>query len=326
MADAPLVSVLIPTHQRREAVRRALLRARRADRRARQLRGDRLGRRLERRHRGDAGGAANSLRRSRSPPGRRAVGPPPATPASPVARGEILIVLDDDMQPAPGFVERHRSHHPPGSRRCALGAVPIELDDSSPRAARYVADEVQQPPASGWPSPATSSRRATSTPATPRCGPRRCARSAASASPSPSTATRTSTSGCGCGRPASSSLYEPAALARQEYDKGLKALCGDTIQKGRTTVILARMHPEVFASLRLARPWDNSRPWIVARAAAARPHAGGSARPRARPSRLPSPSSASAPGASRSSTAPSSTSPSGQVSRPSCANPTPRAS
>ena len=55
-----------------------------------------------------------------------------------LARGEVLIVLDDDMQVVPEFVERHRAHHPPGSRLCVLGAVPIELDDSSPHAARYV--------------------------------------------------------------------------------------------------------------------------------------------------------------------------------------------
>ena len=29
-----------------------------------------------------------------------------------LARGEVLIVLDDDMQPAPAFVERHLGHHP----------------------------------------------------------------------------------------------------------------------------------------------------------------------------------------------------------------------
>ncbi len=59
--------------------------------------------------------------------------------------------------------------------------------------------------------------------------------------------------------------YDPAALARQEYDKELAALARDTTEKGRTTVQLARGHPEVFAQLRLAVPWDGSRPWLAAR-------------------------------------------------------------
>src|SRR5262249_50274569 len=57
------------------------------------------------------------------------------------ARGEGLIVLDDDMRVVPEFVQRRRAHHPPGSRRCVLGAVPVELRPDSPRAARYVKEK-----------------------------------------------------------------------------------------------------------------------------------------------------------------------------------------
>jgi GT2 family glycosyltransferase len=60
--------------------------------------------------------------------------------------------------------------------------------------------------------------------------------------------------------------YEPQALACQKYDKDLLGLASDTTQKGNTTVILARTHPEIFALLRLANPWDGSRPWLAARA------------------------------------------------------------
>jgi GT2 family glycosyltransferase len=59
--------------------------------------------------------------------------------------------------------------------------------------------------------------------------------------------------------------YDAAALARQEYDKGLADLARDTVAKGRTTVQLARIHPEVLPMLRLASPWDGSRPWLATR-------------------------------------------------------------
>jgi serine acetyltransferase/GT2 family glycosyltransferase len=42
------------------------------------------------------------------------------------ARGDVLIVVDDDMQIEPGFVAGHLAMHPVGSRRAALG--PVEPD------------------------------------------------------------------------------------------------------------------------------------------------------------------------------------------------------
>jgi hypothetical protein len=43
-------------------------------------------------------------------------------------------------------------------------------------------------------------------------------------------------------------------------------LANDTRAKGTTTVLLARGHPQLFQALRLADPYDASRPWIAARA------------------------------------------------------------
>jgi GT2 family glycosyltransferase len=39
------------------------------------------------------------------------------------ARGEVVLVTDDDMQVAPDFLERHLAHHPPGSRHVVLGRI-----------------------------------------------------------------------------------------------------------------------------------------------------------------------------------------------------------
>lgn len=39
------------------------------------------------------------------------------------ARGDVVLVTDDDMQVAPDFLERHLAHHPEGSRTVVLGRI-----------------------------------------------------------------------------------------------------------------------------------------------------------------------------------------------------------
>lgn len=39
------------------------------------------------------------------------------------ARGEVVLVTDDDMQVASDFLERHLAHHPEGSRQVVLGRI-----------------------------------------------------------------------------------------------------------------------------------------------------------------------------------------------------------
>jgi GT2 family glycosyltransferase len=263
VAETPVVSVLIPTHQRRQAVRRALL--------ALAEQTDPTGSyeaivSID----GSSDGTEEMLAGLELPYELQVTSGPARGRAAAcnsglaLARGQILIVLDDDMQPAPGFVASHRTHHPAGSRRCALGAVPIELDGSSPRAARYVAakfnshlERLAEPGHEFAPRDFYSGNASLRTEVMREVGGFNESFSVYG-NEDVDLWLRLRAAGIGL-------LYEPAALARQEYDKGLRALCADTIQKGRTTVILARLHPEVFASLRLARPWDNSRPWIVVR-------------------------------------------------------------
>jgi GT2 family glycosyltransferase len=181
-----------------------------------------------------------------------------------LARGDVLIVLDDDMQPAPAFVERHLANHPDGSRLCVMGAVPIELDGSSPRAARYARDKF-------------NAHLAELAREGHRFVPRDFYSGNASLRAEEMRAVggfnesftvygnedidlslRLQAGGVELG-------YDPLALARQEYDKDLVALFDDTTAKGRTTVQLARSHTEVLPMLKLAQPWDGSRPWLAAR-------------------------------------------------------------
>lgn len=182
------------------------------------------------------------------------------------ARGEVTIVLDDDMRVVPEFVARHRSHHPQGSRRCVLGAVPVELEAGSTHAARYVKDKfdlhlsrLSDPAHLGLP------------------------RSFYTGNASLRTETMRAVGGFDESfgiygnedvelalrlRKAGVELdYDPEALAYQSYDKDLRGLQRDTLAKGETTVLLARSHPAVFGDLRLAEPGEASRPWLAARAA-----------------------------------------------------------
>lgn len=69
---------------------------------------------------GDVAYALSVLTQENAGPGaarRRAIG---------VARGALLVIVDDDMRVAPDFLEQHLALHPPGSRRVVLGRLRLE--------------------------------------------------------------------------------------------------------------------------------------------------------------------------------------------------------
>lgn len=260
----PSVTVVVPTHQRREPLRRVLesLRAQTADPYSFEV--------IVATDACDDGSAA-MIETFPAPYGLRRVDPvrrgraAACNSAITAARGEILIILDDDMRVVPEFVERHRSHHPPGSRRCVLGAVPVELRTDSPRAARYVKEKFDLHLTRLSEDPAHLNRP----------------RSFYTGNASLRTEVMREVGGFDESfgiygnedvelalrlRVAGVELaYDPAALAHQEYGKDFDGLQRDTMAKGRTTVLLARRHPQVFGDLRLATPKDSSRPWLAAR-------------------------------------------------------------
>lgn len=260
----PRASVVIPTHQRRMALHRALLA---------------LGEQtasaasyevivsVDGSSDGSEEMAANfdapyDLRVTAGPARGRAAA---CNSAIELARGEVLIVLDDDMQPAPAFIERHLSHHSPGSRLCVMGAVPIELDGSSPHAARYVRNKFNAHLTQlAIPDHEFVPRDFYSGNASLRTETMRAINGFSESftvygNEDIDLSLRLQATGVQL-------AYDAGALAHQEYDKDLAALIGDTTEKGRTTVQLVRNHPEVFAQLRLASPWDGSRSWLAARA------------------------------------------------------------
>jgi cellulose synthase/poly-beta-1,6-N-acetylglucosamine synthase-like glycosyltransferase len=185
--------------------------------------------------------------------------------ATGVAQGDVLVILDDDMRVVHEFVESHRRHHTPESRRCVLGPVPIVMDASSPRAAAYVqakfsahltalGDPGHDYTARDFYSGNTSLRRTLLLEvggfdeSFEMYG-----------NEDVELFMRLHAAGVAIG-------FEPCAIAYQEYTKRLRDLARDTVAKGRTTVLVARLHPEWFGALRLAAPRDGSRAWLSARA------------------------------------------------------------
>jgi GT2 family glycosyltransferase len=264
MAEGPSVTVVIPTHQRREALRTVL-----ESLSSQSL--DHDGYEVVVAVDASTDGTVEMLEALGGPLQLRWVSPgsrgraAACNAAVAAARGEVTIVLDDDMRVVPEFVERHRSHHPAGSRRCVLGAVPVELGEGSTHAARYVKDKFDLH-LSRLPDPEHL--------ALPR--------SFFTGNASLRTETMRAVGGFDesfgiygnedvelalrLRKSGVELAYDPEALAWQTYDKDLAGLQRDTLAKGRTTVQLVRSHPEVFPDLRLADPDDSSRPWLAVRA------------------------------------------------------------
>lgn len=260
----PAISVIIPTHQRREPLLRALRSLSQqtlaADSYEVVVAVD-----------GSSDGTEEMLAGLETPyPLQVASGPQHGRAAAcnaglELARGEVIVILDDDMQVVPEFLEHHRDHHPPGSRLCVLGAVPITVEDSSPLAARYIARKFNSHLATlATPGHSFMPRDFYSGNASLRAEALRAVGGfddsfTVYGNEDVDLSLRLQAQGLKL-------RYDPRALAHQEYDKDLRALARDTVHKGTTTVMLARVHPDVFHALRLAAPLENSRPWLVARA------------------------------------------------------------
>lgn len=166
------------------------------------------------------------------------------------ARGEVVVMLDDDMVPTAGLLEAHLCAHGTTDTRAVMGAVPVEMSESMPVPAEWVGARFN----------------------------RHLARLAASGAPMTlrdfyggnlsvrrdvlarihgfdETFTRYGNedlelslrlTGAGV-----QIVYEPTAVAYQTYDKDFAGLAADTMSKGRTAVLLARLHPAVKAQLKL---------------------------------------------------------------------------
>jgi len=261
---SPGTSVIVPTHERREPLRRALLSLARQTVAAEEYEvvvsvdGSRDGTE-------EMLAALDVPYRLHVVSGPRGGRAHACNAALKEARGQVAVILDDDMQVVPEFVERHRSHHPPGSRLCVMGAVPVELGPSSSPLERYMGgkfndhlERLAEPEHAFVPRDFYSGNASLRTEVALEAG-GFDESFTAYGNEDVDLSLRLRAAGV-------SLAYDAAALAHQEFAKELPAVLRDMREKGQTTVALARAHSEVFPQLRLADPWESSRPWLATRA------------------------------------------------------------
>jgi GT2 family glycosyltransferase len=261
---APAVSVVIPTHRRREPLLRVLATLDRQDMPGREFE-------VIVSIDGESGGAREALASLelgyalKSITGPRRGRAAACNAAMRLARGEVIVVLDDDMEPAAGCLRNHARHHPPGSRVCVMGAVPVRLDSVRSPAARHVARKFNAHlQRLAEPDHVFTLRDFYTGNASIRrdvlC----------EVGPFDESFTRYGNEDlelCIRLRRANVELcYDSEALAEQAYDKGLAELARDTFEKGQTAVLLARMHDEAFAELQLSTYHAHSARWRGIRA------------------------------------------------------------
>lgn len=261
--SAASVSVVIPTYRRRESVLRALSALAGQD-----LPFDDF--EVVVSIDGSDDGTAEALASFDAPYALRIVGGPrrgravACNAAVAVAAGEVVLILDDDMEPASNCLRNHRRHHPPGSSVCVMGAVPVRLDDAAPPAARFIAwkfethlAKLSQPQhlfaLRDFYSGNTSIRRDVLL----HVGPFDEAFTAYG-NEDLELSLRLRAANVRL-------LYDGDALAHQRYEKDLAALARDTFEKGTTAVLLARAYPNSFAELQLARHGDHAPSWRALR-------------------------------------------------------------
>ncbi|MFN8473390.1 MAG: glycosyltransferase [Anaerolineae bacterium] len=180
------------------------------------------------------------------------------------ASGDLLVLLDDDMQPQPEFLAAHLAEHAADAALGVMGAAPIRWDASSPPALQYAGARFNRHLAR------------LSEP-----GHRLQLRDFYSGNFSIRRSVLLDVDGF---NPAFTIYgnedielsirlrklgvifrYSPRALAFQSQMKDFGGLARDAIAKGKTSILLANMHPEVVPDLKLSSYRRGSPIWRMLR-------------------------------------------------------------
>jgi GT2 family glycosyltransferase len=167
-----------------------------------------------------------------------------------LCQSPLVVLLDDDMEPAPECLEAHIACHADGVPRAVMGAAPMVVTPGSPAVVEYVGRKFN---------------RHLATLAT--AGQRLALRSFYSGNLSVPRRVLGDVGGfdeafkdygnedlelsCRLRAVGVEILFSAAALAHQHYDKTFAELARDNIGKGITAVLLARKHPATFTDLKL---------------------------------------------------------------------------
>jgi GT2 family glycosyltransferase len=180
------------------------------------------------------------------------------------ARGVIVVLLDDDMDAAPQLLEAHWQANEKALRIGVIGAAPMQYDDTSSPAVAYVGakfnehlERLAQPDrpikVRDFYSGNFSIRRdlllevGLFDEGFKIYG-----------NEDVELSMRLAAAGINV-------VFSPPALAYQRYTKDFAGLARDNIAKGRTSVLLARKHPETIADLKLSTFEQASPRWRLAR-------------------------------------------------------------
>ncbi len=247
---SPRFSVVIPSHLRCESVRRLL---------------SALARQTMEPSRyevvvsidGSEDGTREMVKRFEAPYALRAIWRPKSGRAAAcnagirLALGELLVLLDDDMEPCPDFLNAHGQAHVDGAPRGVMGAVPISVFPSSPPVVHYMSSKFNRHLEN-----------------LARPGHRFQLRDFYTGNFSIRRDVLVRLGGFNEAftiygnedlelylrlvRAGVELAYSREALARQHYTKDFGGLARDTMAKGRTAVLLASLHRETLADLQLA--------------------------------------------------------------------------
>ena len=167
-----------------------------------------------------------------------------------MAQGELVVMLDDDMEPTPALLDVHLRAHVGDEALAVMGAVPVVMRERMSAPEEWIGSKfnrhLERLAASGAPLALRdfyggnlSVRRDVLTrvrgfdESYTRYG-----------NEDLELSLRLTAAGVRL-------VYEPSAIAFQSYDKDFAGLAADTVSKGRTAVLLACTHPEARRHLKL---------------------------------------------------------------------------
>ncbi len=166
------------------------------------------------------------------------------------ARGDIVVLLDDDMEASPGFLTAHARAHEGSALRAVVGAAPIVVAEDSPPFVRYMANgfraRLERLGRSGY-------RLAFRDAYTGNfSAPREVLLEVGSFDEAfrvyghedYELALRLERAGVEL-------VFSAEAIAQQHYEKTFAGFARDGIARGRTAVLFAAKHPEIADRLRL---------------------------------------------------------------------------
>jgi GT2 family glycosyltransferase len=263
IAEPNLISVIIPTYRRRESVRRTL-----AALAEQTLPPDRFEVLVA--IDGSDDGTRELVAQFAAPYQLRGLWQPNRGRAAAcnmglaAARGDLIVILDDDMEPAPGFLAAHLAAHARGERLAVLGAVPVARDEARPVTGLVAAKFSALQAKLDQPGHVIHFREFYSGNASIRAAELAAVGGFDEAfkvygNEDSELALRLLRSGVRIS-------FCADALARQHYTKDFAALARDNIAKGRTAVLLASKAPETFGDLRLSTYHQGARKWRALRA------------------------------------------------------------